>query len=213
MIDSVTKSGNKSKFIDLLLEVKRRGADVGGLVSKLQESDFFTAPATAKLIRSYRGGLCEQALARYDALINICEAIGNTDYSKDTLILVALLADLGKINYFERSIRNKKVYSDNGKKYDEMGNFDWVAEETWVVKETSDRFVYGSLGQNAERTISEFIPLSDEEASAIINLHADYENPNLNITAIYQRYPLAVLLNAADRIASFVTSKEVPDVF
>ena len=197
---------NKKTYINLLKLITRRGADVDGLISLLDGSDFFTAPATTKTVRSYSGGLCEHSLERYYTLCKICDSVSSDycNYGKDTILIVSLLADLGKIGYFEKTIKNKKVYNDKGKKYDEMGNFDWVSEEGWAVKDPSERFIYGTLGQNAERVISEFIPLTDEEASTIINLHSDYENPNLNIVAIYQKYPLLALLNSADKIASFV---------
>lgn len=213
MIDSISKSNNVAIFNDLVRGIDREGAYIEDLLYFVNKSDFFDAPATAKLIRSYKGGLCEHAIARYNTLVSLCKTFNITQYTDTTLRIVGLLADFGKINYFERTVKNKKKYHDQGKKYDDMGNFDWVAEEGWSVKEASDRFVYGTLGQNAERIISVYIPLSDEEASAIVNLHADYENPNLNVTAVYQAYKLVVLLTVADKIASFVTIDDVSDVF
>ena len=83
-----------------------------------------------------------------------------------------------------------------------MGKFDWVAEPGYTVRDPALRFVFGTLGQNSERILSEFVPLSNEESAAIINLHADYENPGLNLATIYMNYPFPVSLNVSTNSAS-----------
>lgn len=199
---------NKIKYLELINSIDRPGSDIPGLIKMLEESDFFTAPATTNSFGNYEGGLCEVALNRYTRLISLYDGPRITPIHKNSILITSLLADLGKINYFDKTIRNKKVYHPSGKKHDEMGDYGWVSEIAYTIKEPQDRYIFGTLGQNAERIITNFIPLSDEESAAIINLHADYENPNLNVASIYFTYPLSVMLTCADKLAVFVDSKE-----
>lgn len=208
MLDRVVIQENKDRFIKALRKITRPGADIEGLINRLDGGGFFEAPYTTDSFRSYAGGLCEQALCRYVELFSLKDRFDSVGITMDSAIIVGLLADVGKMGYFERNIRNKKVYSPNGKKVDEIGNFDWVAEEGYKVKDPKERFIFGSLCQNSERIITDHIPLTIDESAAIIHLHADYENPNLNLASIYLTYPLAVFANCADKIASFIDTRE-----
>lgn len=208
MIDETLRQENKEKFLSLVNEIKRPGADLSGLNYMLENSDFFNAPATANSFRNYRGGLCEHALTRYINLKKLCKQSAYDKITQDSILITSLFTDFGKINYFEPTVRNKKVYHPSGKKSDELGTYDWVSEEGYTVKDPSTRYIFGTLGQNAERIITEYIPLTTEESAAIIHLHDDYENPNFNLASVYFAFPLAVLLNCADKITSFIDSRE-----
>lgn len=199
---------NKELYLTKLNSIKRDGADIDGLINYLEKSDFFSAPATTNAFRAYEGGLCEQALDTLTELNIICEKSSYTGASEDNKLIVALCAGFGKIGYFESSVINKKVYKPGGLKQDELGRFDWESERGWKVKDPKERFVYGTSGQNAERIASMFIPLTIEESAAILHLHDDYENPNFNLASIYFNYPLAVLLNAADKFAAFINTRD-----
>lgn len=208
MLNDEIIQDNKKRFIELLHEISRPDVDIEGLIASLEKGDFFTAPVTTNSFRNYRGGLCEHSLCRYQELCKIVGACSVPPVEKDSILIAGLLADLGKMNYFEPSVMNRKVYSPTGKKQDEVGNFDWIAEMGWKIKDPRERFIFGSLGQNAERYITEYLPLTQEESAAIIHLHDDYENPNFNLASLYLTYPLAVLLNCADKIAAFLTTRE-----
>lgn len=193
---------NKQTFLNLVAQIKRDGVE--NLINFLQSSDFFTAPASVKLYRAEEGGLCAHALARNAIMKNLIEIQGWT-VDHDSFLITSLLADLNKINYFEPTAINKKVYSPNGKRMDEFGHFDWVAERGYRVRDPEERFIFGTSGQNAERIITNYIPLTDEESAAIINLGVSYENPTFNYANIYRKYGLACVLAAADSLATFCT--------
>lgn len=199
---------NKLKFEELVRQIDRSGAEIEKLLDFLNRGDFFKAPATATSFRNYEGGLCEQAISRYYTMKKIVENSSYLNISNTSILITSLFADLGKIDYYEATFRNKKEYSSTGTRSDDLGRFDWVTERGWGIKDHSQRFIFGTLGQNADRIITDFIPLTLEESAAIVNLHADFENSNFNLTPIYTKYPLAVFLNAADKIASFVDSRE-----
>lgn len=193
---------NKQEFLSLVNQIQRDG--VSDLVNFLEKSDFFTAPASTRLYRAEEGGLCAHALARYKIMKNLFDT-QDWYINGTTLLITSLLADLNKVNYFEPACVNKKVYSESGKKMDELGHFDWVSEWGWKVKDPEDRFVFGTSGQNSERIITNYIPLKDEESAAIINLGVSFENPAFNYANIYKKYGLACVLAAADSLATFCT--------
>jgi hypothetical protein len=131
------------------------------------------------------------------------------NFSDDTLKIVGLLHDISKTNFYESYIQAKKVYSESGSKYDNMGNFDWVSEEQYKVKEPTDRMLAGSKGTNSFLIISKYIPLAEEEIIAIINQYAgmDKTENTEDLGPILNRYNLTVLLHVADVLSSYVIEK------
>ena len=113
------------------------------------------------------------------------------------------------MNKYEKTAINKKVYSDKGSKTDELGRFDWVSVPGYKTKEYKDIFVMGTHGENSVYMTNTFIPLTTEEYGAIINHHGIYDNPNLNLSVIFRRNPLACLLHLADMASTYVV--EVDD--
>ena len=208
---------NKHRFLNLVRSITREGVQMDRLIAQLEGSDFFEAPASAKYHNAFKGGLCDHCLNVYDTLVSICEGIypdtcddlgnviqKNIPYSEDTLKIVALFHDFDKMNKYEVSVFNNKVYSPTGSKYDELGKFDWVSKQGYKRKETSEVFVLGTHGENSVYMTSTFIPLSTEEYAAIQAHSSVYDNPQLDTTAIYSRYHLACLLHVADLTSTMV---------
>ena len=50
---------NKLEFIELVRSIHREGMDTESLIKKLENSDFFVAPASTIYHNAYDGGLCE----------------------------------------------------------------------------------------------------------------------------------------------------------
>ena len=208
---------NKQRFINLVKSITREGINMDRLLAQLEGSDFFEAPASAIYHNAFRGGLCEHSLNVYDTLVDICEAIypaecddmGNIvargcPYSEDSLKIVALFHDFDKMNKYERTVQNKKIYSETGSKYDEMGKYDWVSVPGYKRKDAKDTFVLGTHGENSVYMTETFIPLSAEEHAAILAHHSVYDNNKLDTTTIYSRYHLACLLHVADLTSTMV---------
>ncbi len=105
----------------------------------------------------------------------------------------------------EQYFKNEKRYSPAGSKRDEGGNYDWVATKSYKVKEAKDRFLFSTHGHNSEYMINSFIPLKIEESIAVIHHMGYAEELELkDLSAIYDKYPLALLLYTADLISTFV---------
>ena len=196
---------NKYKFIELLRKITREGAAIDRFIYKLEHSDFFEAPCSTKYHLAVRGGLCAHCLSVYTALCQLANLYAPEQFSEETLIIAALCHDMDKMNKYEETFKNVKVYSPDGKKYDEGGKFDWVAQKSYVVKDASERFIYGHHGQNSEYITGSFIPLTIEESIAINNhmgnIFDDYKC--LDISDIYTKYPLATFLHIADYVSTF----------
>ena len=113
--------GNKERFEELL----KRAADrpgFDGLLNYIRKSDFYTAPASTKFHLSCEGGLLQHSLNVYDALFGRLQP-GENDtfrylvhgkevvaFKRETLVIVALLHDLCKTNFYETEMRNQKTY-------------------------------------------------------------------------------------------------------
>lgn len=204
---------NKEKFLIYIENISREGFDKEGLIKKLNNSDFFEAPASTKYHLSCKGGLCQHSLNVYRNLKKLVESLYDhipfPSFEEDSLKIVGLLHDISKMNFYKMDQRNKKEYSPSGSKKDNYGNYDWVAETYYAVKDPEDRYVFGSHGQNSERMLSYFIPLSEAESSAIINHHAGMDNGYVekDLTYIMNKYSLLTLLHAADFLSTYITEK------
>lgn len=208
---------NKNRFLELVRGIQREGVDMERLIAQLEGSDFFDAPASAIYHNAFKGGLCAHSLNVYDSLKKLCRSFYTPEdpatgeqgemecpYSEDSIRIVSLFHDFDKMNKYELYFMNKKIYSETGSKYDEMGKFDWKSVPGYKRKEDKDIFTIGTHGENSVYMTETFIPLSTEEHCAIINHHSKYDNPNLNTTGIYNKYHLACLLHLADMSATYI---------
>lgn len=195
---------NRDKFISILKDKVHE--DCEPLIEYLDSTDFFFAPASTQYNCSYDGGLCEHCLNVYNILCTLSSLY--KQYDEDTLAKVGLLFSLNKIDFYEKSIINKKVYSDYGSKKDNLGKFDWESEETFKVKQ--DRVSYGSKGFNSYMILSRYLSLNDEEITAIVNQSAGmdkFENVE-DIGIILDNNNLTVLLHSAILIATYIEDKK-----
>ena len=137
----------KEKFIKLLRSTGREGIE--DIINFLEKTDFYTAPASTKYHGSYEGGLLEHSMKVYEVLKhNVKNSVIDIEVSEDTLILVALLHDVCKVNFYKTDYRNAK---------NERGEWEKVPYYT-----VDDTIPYGH-GENSVMMISEFIKLTPEE--------------------------------------------------
>ena len=190
----------KERFIDVYKTyIKREGADK--LLEYLLNSDFFTAPASARFHCSFEGGLCEHSLNVYDCLVSYLnmprtKEIMGVSYSEESIAIVALLHDLCKVGVYKKGFRNVK---------NEQGA--WQRVDTF---EYDDKLPYGH-GEKSVYIASGYMRLTREEAFAI-RYHMGYssqtEDPR-NVSAAFEMFPLAFALSTADSEATyFVEAKK-----
>lgn len=196
---------NANKFEELVNSITREGFDKEALLRKLENSDFYTAPASSKYHCSYEGGLVDHCLNVYYSLCTLINSFNVIGIDNDSIIICALFHDFSKMNYYEKTSINKKVYSPDGKKYDELGKFDWIAVPGYSTKAFENRFIYGSHEQAAEFMTRTFIPLTVEESVAILHHMGGqaWDSAKDNLSEVYTKYPLALLLHLADMISTY----------
>ena len=176
----------KEEFENLLRKTNREGIE--DLISFLGKTDFYTAPASTKYHNAFEGGLLAHSLNVYSCL----KELTKDKWSDETLIIVALLHDICKVNTYKVEMRNKKD-PDTG---------EWVKEPYYT---TDDMMPLGH-GEKSIIMISEFIKLSKEEMYAIRWHMGGYEaKENYNFVATaYKKYPLAVFTHMADLMATYL---------
>lgn len=174
----------KEDFLKLLKEVKRDGMD--DLISFIEKTDFFKAPASTRFHGSYEGGLTEHSMKVYEILkhkVNNCFKTINVP--EDSIIIVALLHDICKANFYKVDYRNAK---------NALGVWEKVPYYT-----VDDTIPYGH-GEKSVMMITEYIKLTPEEKYAI-RWHMGFTEPKeiySTIGAAYTKYPLALLMHEAD---------------
>ena len=197
---------NWEKYKLLLRSVNRNGIE--DLINYLESSDFREAPASTIYHANYKGGLCQHSLNVYDNLVKLVK-LYELDLNEESMILVALLHDLAKVDYYEYFIRNQKQYCENGRQSDENGRFNWVAVGAYKVKDSKERpNVFSEHGVCSFLIANKYIKLTDDETTAIINHHMDLDKNGYirtDISEIYNRYPLASMLHIADTISTYIT--------
>lgn len=195
-------------FESLLSSITREGADVDGLLQCLHNNNFFTAPASTKYHNPYCGGLCEHSLHTYDILVDLVEQYCADKYSDDTLKIVALLHDISKSNYYVEEVKNRKVYCSNGSKVDSIGNYEWESYQAYSINSPENRTLFGTLEENTYYIVSQYIPLTLEEATALINCYGGCDGSsssmNKDLSIIFRKSPLVALLHTADFLATYL---------
>ncbi|MBE5806393.1 MAG: HD domain-containing protein [Clostridiales bacterium] len=174
----------KEEFIQLLRSTKRDGIE--DLISFIEKTDFFTAPASTRFHGDYEGGLLEHSLKVYEILKHKAENnIMKMEFQPDTLIIIGLLHDICKTNFYKVDYRNAK---------NERGEWEKVPYYT-----VDDTIPYGH-GEKSVMMLTEYIKLTSEEKYCI-RWHMGFSEPKElynTLGAAYKRYPLALLLNEAD---------------
>ncbi len=182
----------KEEFLLLLQSVKRDGIEK--LISYLEKTDFFKAPASTRFHGNYEGGLLEHSLNVYHLLKNKLSQKPYSDIinaSSETIILITLLHDICKANYYVVDYRNKK--NEDGV---------WIKEPYYTINDT---IPYGH-GEKSVMMISKFIDLNLEEMYCI-RWHMGFSEPKElynTLSIVFEKYPLVLALHEADLEATYL---------
>lgn len=96
----------KEKFIEMSKDITRPGID--RLMAWLETTDFYEAPASTRFHSAEPGGLCAHSVAVAKRLLEIADLWAPGQYTRDTLLTVALFHDLCKVFTYTVSTRNVK---------------------------------------------------------------------------------------------------------
>ena len=182
----------KEEFINLLRNVKRDGIEK--LITYLEKTDFFKAPASTRFHGNHEQGLLEHSLNVYKLLYMKLKQKPYSDLinvSDETIIIISLLHDICKTNYYTVEMRNKK--NEDGM---------WVKEPYYTINDT---IPYGH-GEKSVMMISNFIKLTMEEMYAI-RWHMGLSEPKElynTISLVFEKYLLGLALHEADLEATYL---------
>lgn len=188
----------KDLFMNTLLapNVGRKGME--NLIDCLKDkTDFFTAPASARYHGACEGGLLEHSIAVMRQTGKLASLyLPDAKTKLDSLLIISLLHDVCKANFYSISYRNAK---------NEYGQWEKVPYYT-----IADQAPLGH-GEKSAYIVSKYIDLSEEEYAAI-RWHMgawgteDYGGRQA-LNAAMEKYPLVLLLQMADLAATYYYKK------
>ena len=169
------------------------------MISYLEtKTDFFTAPASAKYHGAKEGGLIEHSLAVYGELKRLLGVHDNIECSTESAIIVALLHDVCKVNFYQKVTKSvKNGLLPNGK-------INWIDVDGYDIE---DQFPLGH-GEKSVILLQRYIWLFDDEIMAIRWHMGAWDDAargyagSLQLAAAMQKYPLITALHTADMIAN-----------
>jgi HD superfamily phosphohydrolase YqeK len=183
-------TSNKEKFLSICKDkLWRDGSEK--LIAWLENTDFFTAPASTRFHGNHEGGLCEHSINVYEQLLKLFEIYGDENTPKETLAIVALFHDICKINFYKKGSRNVKDENER-----------WVKKEVWEI---DDQLPLGH-GEKSCILLQRYIELTKEELLAIRwhmgGFDLAVKGGEQGISKAQDISKLVTLLSAADMLSS-----------
>lgn len=203
----INNQENIERFRGLMNQITREGKD--DLMNYIEnKTDFYTAPASTQFHLACEGGLLQHSLNVYDCLIakkespiwkNILSQI-----PEESLIIMALLHDLCKVNYYVKGTKNQKTYDEQkvanaekwAVKHDDMGDYIW---ETVLKYDVNDTMPLGH-GEKSVMLTNCFMKLKTYEIFAI-RWHMGFSEEKSQYKALgeaMEKYPIVLALHEAD---------------
>lgn len=193
----------KDRFMEIYQQhITRPGADK--LLSWLEGTDFFEAPASTRFYLAQPGGLVEHSVNVYERLRKIYNTEKYNDNStvlvypeEETIAICGLLHDICKANFYAVEMRNRK---------NEAGQ--WEKYPFYIV---DDQLPYGH-GEKSAYIASGFMKLTREEAMAIRWHMGGFDDSvkggSYAMSGAFEKFPLALLLHMADMQATYLDEVE-----
>lgn len=192
----------KDRFKEVLRTVDRKGMEE--LIVYLEKNGFFEAPCSGANHLAKEAGLLEHSLNVYSVASDVYEFEGVKKVPYESLILVTLLHDVGKIgdygkpNYVENMIKDGRPTKANPEqKYKRSEAKPYV---------TNTELLYVPHEIRSISIITKFIDLTEEEYFAILYHNGMYGDLKYALTG--KETPLYLLLHFADMWCSRVLEVE-----
>lgn len=189
----------KEEFIDIYKEnIKRDGA--GELLSWMETTDFFTAPASTKYHCACQGGLLQHSLNVYKVMME--KHFDSETDNLESATISTLLHDICKSHFYKVSTRNVKN-SETGV---------WEQVPYYMIE---DVFPYGH-GEKSVFLIERFMRLKTSEAMAIRWHMGGFDDSaragGSYMSLAFDKYPLAVKVHMSDLEATYLREKGTSEV-
>lgn len=174
----------KKRFVEICATINRPGME--DLMSWLERSDFYTAPASTRFHGNYTGGLLEHSLNVYDKLSGFVARYPELEISPETVAVTALFHDLTKVNYYTVSSRNVK---------DDVTGA-WHKEPFY---KTEDRLPLGH-GEKSVIILTKLL----QSAGIWAAFDCAVKGGDYGMGNAFETYPLAVMTHLADMEATYL---------
>ena len=183
---------NKLRFIETIKNTSKIG--IVNVISWLESTDFFEAPASTQYHENYVGGLCEHSLKVYDAFLKLKDTF-KLDISDESIIVMSLLHDVCKIGCYHKEKKNVKIGQN------------WTQVDYWKYDDANP------IGHGHKSVIllqSHGLKLSELEINSIIAHMNGYDKSDMfNASSVYDKNELTIWLHLADFIATYKDRKVV----
>lgn len=201
LIDNLSDQEVQECILGFLKQVNRPGID--GLTDFIcNKSDYFLAPASTRFHLSVPGGLARHSLNVYYRMVALVKMESKTYHTlpdedpalNESLIIIGLLHDLCKCNFYKESTRNVKN--------EQTGQ--WEKVPFYTIEDTLPM----GHGEKSLYMIQSFIKLTREEALAI-RWHMGFSDNavkggEMALNHAFEKHPLTVIACVADMMASSI---------
>ena len=194
----MSRMSNRELFINIMKQVERPGVDE--LLTWLEGTDFYSAPASTRFHGSYPGGLVYHTLNVVYELRELVRFYDMKDISNESIIIVALAHDFCKINIYQETMVNVPPQRSKSGKWEQQLGY----KKNEILK----------LGHGAKSLsiLQNFIKLEDYEKEAIFWHMGAYDTSVLasmhDLYDVFEKNKLAFLLHMADMVATYITESE-----
>lgn len=178
-----------TRFQELWSEVTREGADK--LFEHMRNIGYFDAPASSAYHLSKRGGLLEHSVNVTETLLKMANAV-DAPYTRETLIVVGLLHDIGKAAYYGKPNYIENILKSG--KQSEAKPFETNKDRSAIPHEVA-----------ALHIIPQYMELTEDEAFAILYHNGLYTSIGYQLKG--NESVLQILIHSADMIASRTEDK------
>lgn len=156
----------------------------------LDETDFWTAPASTRFHNAYEGGLVEHSLKVYEhlSMLNYHHLLGFEDRS---IAITSLFHDLCKTDFYRKTYKNKKM--EDGR---------WIRVSSYDVQ---DQFPAGHGNKSVYLLLVHGVELTEDEILAITHHMGAWEAKSYGdeqaLSGAMGKYKLVTALHIADMMA------------
>jgi len=174
---------NMERYSLLKQKVTKRKNEFDSFISMLEkDTSWLTSPASTRFHLNYEGGLLEHSVGVAEMLLKFRAALA-PELSEESCVIVGLFHDVGKIG-----MPGKERYHKNDNQW-EINNRD-------MTYKINPEEVSMNLAVRSLYLIGKYIPLSDNEAQAI--LYHDGQYVEFNKEVAHKEEPLTLLVHWAD---------------
>lgn len=197
------KDNKISLFESLLASTNRTGMDL--IIKYLRDTDFYTAPASAKYHSDYEGGLLDHSLMVYSVALGIYNEMKNIDpnigvsVTEENIIISALLHDICKVCFYV-----------NAPKWKKYPHGDWVQVNGYEI---NDSFPIGHGEKSVMMLLKLGLDINPCEMLAIRYHMGLFGEDNIafktSMKSAIKMCPLVSIIQTADWLSSMLLEDEL----